>query len=280
MTPCLLFSAPIRGNISVLGRAIHSRANLALTFKSCRANILFPSQTRSLACNFSNTSRQINSHSAFLILNRPEISNIEKSISFGHHRTPRALLSIRRLEIRLGRAKLGVRADDGLPARYPVCAANGRSVRGCSPRQWGADERLSALPGLWRGWHIGAHLAGAAEPAGGSRHAGMGAGLPVRQCRLRGKREAASGGRSPERLASHDRCRRPRCADRAAGRERTSPLKQLTEPTLTAVKVHQRGGRPLQTGPSDRQRWEVKHCFGWMDNSRWLVVRYERPVEH
>jgi hypothetical protein len=168
MTPYLLFSAPIRETISVVARAIHSRANPALSLKSCRANILFPSQTRSLACHFCTTSRQINSHLALLILNRLKISNIEKSISFGHHRTPSALLSIKRLEIRLGRAKLGVCADDRTPCTYPVCAENGRSMRGCSPRQWGADERLSALPGLWRRWHIGAHLAGAAEPVGGS----------------------------------------------------------------------------------------------------------------
>ena len=39
-------------------------------------------------------------------------------------------------------------------------------------------------------------------------------------------------------------------------------------------------GRPIKTGASDRQRWKVERCFGWMDNCRRLVVRYERAVEH
>jgi hypothetical protein len=56
-------------------------------------------------------------------------------------------------------------------------------VGGCSPRKWGADDRLTVLPSLGRGWHIGAHLAGAAKPAGGLGHAGVGAGLPRRQFR-------------------------------------------------------------------------------------------------
>jgi transposase len=39
-------------------------------------------------------------------------------------------------------------------------------------------------------------------------------------------------------------------------------------------------GRPLRVGPSYRQRWKVERCFGWMDNCRRLVVRYERRIEH
>jgi transposase len=39
-------------------------------------------------------------------------------------------------------------------------------------------------------------------------------------------------------------------------------------------------GRPIKTGASYRQRWQVERCFGWMDNCRRLVVRYERTVEH
>ena len=38
--------------------------------------------------------------------------------------------------------------------------------------------------------------------------------------------------------------------------------------------------RPIRTGPSYGQRWTVERCFGWMDNDRRLVVRYERAVEH
>jgi putative transposase len=34
-------------------------------------------------------------------------------------------------------------------------------------------------------------------------------------------------------------------------------------------------GRPIKTGPSNRQRWTVERCFGWMDNCRGLVVRNE-----
>jgi transposase len=39
-------------------------------------------------------------------------------------------------------------------------------------------------------------------------------------------------------------------------------------------------GRPIRTGPNYRQRWKVERCFGWMDNDRRLVVRYERSVDH
>ncbi|MCS6848451.1 MAG: transposase [Anaerolineae bacterium] len=37
-------------------------------------------------------------------------------------------------------------------------------------------------------------------------------------------------------------------------------------------------GRPIKTRPSYRQRYKVERCFGWMDNCRRLVVRYERLV--
>jgi transposase len=39
-------------------------------------------------------------------------------------------------------------------------------------------------------------------------------------------------------------------------------------------------GRPIRTGPSYRQRWQVERCCGWMDTYRRLVVRYERSVEY
>jgi transposase len=39
-------------------------------------------------------------------------------------------------------------------------------------------------------------------------------------------------------------------------------------------------GRPIKTGATYRQRWKVERCFGWMDNCRRLVVRYECAVEH
>jgi transposase len=37
-------------------------------------------------------------------------------------------------------------------------------------------------------------------------------------------------------------------------------------------------GRPIRVGPSYRSRWKVERCFGWMDNCRRLVVRYERKL--
>ena len=56
------------------------------------------------------------------------------------------------------------------------------------------------------------------------------------------------------------------------------------KPTMPTFERRQRRkpkrGRPLKTGASYRQRWEVERCFGWMDNCRRLVVRYERSVEH
>ena len=37
-------------------------------------------------------------------------------------------------------------------------------------------------------------------------------------------------------------------------------------------------GRPIQVGQSYQQRWKVERCFGWMDNCRRLVVRYDRHL--
>lgn len=37
-----------------------------------------------------------------------------------------------------------------------------------------------------------------------------------------------------------------------------------------------RRGRPIRTTASYAQRWKVERCFGWMDNCRRLVVRYDR----
>jgi transposase len=56
------------------------------------------------------------------------------------------------------------------------------------------------------------------------------------------------------------------------------------KPTIPTFERRQRRnpqrGRPIKTGASYRQRWKVERCFGWMDNCRRLVVRYERTVEH
>jgi transposase len=56
------------------------------------------------------------------------------------------------------------------------------------------------------------------------------------------------------------------------------------KPTLPTFERRRRRrpkrGRPIKTGASYRQRWKVERCFGWMDNCRRLVVRYERAVEH
>jgi transposase len=54
-----------------------------------------------------------------------------------------------------------------------------------------------------------------------------------------------------------------------------------TIPTFARRKRRQpKRGRPVKTGAGYRQRWKVERCFGWMDNCRRLVVRYERTVEH
>ncbi len=39
-----------------------------------------------------------------------------------------------------------------------------------------------------------------------------------------------------------------------------------------------KGGKVMVV--ADGQRQEGERCFGWMDNYRLLVVRYERAVEH
>jgi transposase len=54
-----------------------------------------------------------------------------------------------------------------------------------------------------------------------------------------------------------------------------------TIPTFARRQRHKpQRGRPIKTGAGYRQRWKVERCFGWMDNCRRLVVRYERAVEH
>lgn len=56
------------------------------------------------------------------------------------------------------------------------------------------------------------------------------------------------------------------------------------KPTIPTFERRQRRrpqrGRPIKVGASYRQRWKVERGFGWMDNCRRLVVRYERFVEH
>jgi len=56
------------------------------------------------------------------------------------------------------------------------------------------------------------------------------------------------------------------------------------KPTIPTFERRQRRqpkrGRPIKPGASYRQRWKVERCFGWVDNCRRLVVRYERAVEH
>jgi transposase len=37
-------------------------------------------------------------------------------------------------------------------------------------------------------------------------------------------------------------------------------------------------GRPIRVGESYQSRWKVERCFGWMDNCRRLVVRYDRHL--
>ena len=53
-----------------------------------------------------------------------------------------------------------------------------------------------------------------------------------------------------------------------------------TIPPVARRRQRPKRGRPLQTGPSYRQRWKIERCFAWMDNCRRLVVRYERSLVH
>jgi transposase len=72
-------------------------------------------------------------------------------------------------------------------------------------------------------------------------------------------------------------CRRDTAVHELARRRGIKP----TIPTFERRKRRQpKRGRPIKTGANDRQHWKVERCFGWMDNCRRLVVRYERAVEH
>lgn len=52
---------------------------------------------------------------------------------------------------------------------------------------------------------------------------------------------------------------------------------KVTIPTFERRKRRQpKRGRPIQVSPSYQSRWKVERCFGWMDNCRRLVVRYDR----
>jgi transposase len=57
-------------------------------------------------------------------------------------------------------------------------------------------------------------------------------------------------------------------------------IKPTIPPVGRRSRKRPKRGRPIHTGPGYRQRWKVERCFGWMDNYRRLVVRYERIVEH
>ncbi len=54
------------------------------------------------------------------------------------------------------------------------------------------------------------------------------------------------------------------------------------KPTIPTVERRPRKkpkrGRPLRVGADYRQRWKVERWFGWMDNCRRWVVRYDRHV--
>jgi transposase len=85
---------------------------------------------------------------------------------------------------------------------------------------------------------------------------------------------------------------RPRTRPRALVADRAYDSQALRQrlrrrgikPTIPSFARRQRRkpkrGRPPKLGVRYRQRWKVERCFGWMDNCRRLVVRYERAVEH
>jgi transposase len=50
-------------------------------------------------------------------------------------------------------------------------------------------------------------------------------------------------------------------------------------PTFARRKDAQpRRGRPIRVGDGYRQRWKIERRFGWLDNCRRLVVRYDRHL--
>jgi transposase len=49
------------------------------------------------------------------------------------------------------------------------------------------------------------------------------------------------------------------------------------KPTIPSFERRKRG-RPRSVGASYQHRWKVERCFGWMDNCRRLVVRYDRHL--
>lgn len=57
-------------------------------------------------------------------------------------------------------------------------------------------------------------------------------------------------------------------------------IKPTIPPFARRKRRQPKRGRPIKPGASDRPRWTVERCFGWRDNCRRLVVRYERAVEH
>ena len=57
-------------------------------------------------------------------------------------------------------------------------------------------------------------------------------------------------------------------------------IKPTIPPFARRHRPRPKRGRPIRTGPNYRHRWKVERCFGWMDNYRRLVVRYERSVDH
>lgn len=49
-----------------------------------------------------------------------------------------------------------------------------------------------------------------------------------------------------------------------------------TIPTIQRKSRKPRRGRPIRVGEGYRRRWIIERCFGWMNNYRRLVVRYDR----
>jgi transposase len=92
--------------------------------------------------------------------------------------------------------------------------------------------------------------------------------------------------RVPQKRGRPRTCPKELVADKAYdSRELRQRLRRRgikpTIPTFERRKRHKpKRGRPTRTGKSYRQRWKVERCFGWMDNCRRLVVRYERQLSH
>jgi transposase len=165
-----------------------------------------------------------------------------------------------------------------------------------------ANHLLAPFPSVDGGRDMGTRLAAVVEPVGWPWQARMGAGLLGRRLCAGDKRGSGVGntktGKGSKVIAVADGQGLPIGLYMDSAQPHESQLADATLATIHVPQKRRRGikptiptierckrrrprrGRPIKVGASYRQRWKVERCFGWMDNRRRLVVRYERFVEH